>query len=54
MLKPWDIAAGLAVVLAAGGVVTHLDGSPARLERGNLLVTNGRLHAALGRLVLGG
>ncbi len=53
-LKTWDVAAGLAVLLAAGGVVTHLDGSPARLERGNLLVTNGRLHAALGRLVLGG
>lgn len=54
VLKPWDVAAGLAIVLAAGGRCTHLDGSPARLERGELLVTNGRLHDALGRWVRGG
>jgi myo-inositol-1(or 4)-monophosphatase len=53
VLKPWDVAGGLAVVLAAGGRVTHLDGSPAHLERGNLLVSNGRVHDALSRLIQG-
>jgi myo-inositol-1(or 4)-monophosphatase len=53
-LKPWDVVGGLAVALAAGAKLTALDGSEAVLERGNLLLTNGRLHPELIELVLGG
>ena len=52
-VNAWDVAAALAVVLAAGGKVTHLDGSPPDLQRGNLLVTNGLIHEPLGKLVVG-
>jgi myo-inositol-1(or 4)-monophosphatase len=46
-LKPWDIAAGAAIVLAAGGQVTAFDGSRPDVRSGNLVATNGRIHAAL-------
>jgi myo-inositol-1(or 4)-monophosphatase len=52
-VKSWDLAGGIAVALAAGAKLTALDGSPALLERGNVLLSNGHLHAALSRLVLG-
>jgi myo-inositol-1(or 4)-monophosphatase len=51
-LKPWDVAAGAAIVLAAGGRVTHYDGAPVDATRGQIVATNGRVHdlllAALG------
>jgi myo-inositol-1(or 4)-monophosphatase len=53
VLNPWDVAGALAVVLSAGGQITHLDGSPPNLYQGNLLVTNGRIHEALSQLVTG-
>ncbi|MFC1643435.1 inositol monophosphatase family protein, partial [Myxococcota bacterium] len=52
-LQPWDVAGGLAVLLAAGGTLTALDGSPASLDRGNIVASNGLLHDALVALVLG-
>ncbi len=52
-VNPWDVAAALAVVLAAGGRVTHIDGGAADLYRGNLLVTNGLIHEPLSQLVVG-
>ncbi len=48
-LKPWDIAAGLLMVIEAGGIVTELDGGEV-LETGNILAGNARIHAALGDL----
>jgi histidinol-phosphatase len=42
-LMPWDIAALVAVVVAAGGKVTGFDGS-APVEAGCALSTNGLLH----------
>jgi myo-inositol-1(or 4)-monophosphatase len=51
IVNAWDVAAGGAVLLAAGGKLTALDGSPARLERGHILATNGYIHADLSRLV---
>jgi myo-inositol-1(or 4)-monophosphatase len=53
-VKPWDLAGGFAVALAAGARLTALDGSPAVLERGHVLLSNGHLHESLSRLVLGG
>ncbi len=46
-LKPWDMAGGAAVVRAAGGVVTDLQGGPADPRLGALLASNGRVHDAL-------
>ncbi|MBL8601148.1 MAG: inositol monophosphatase [Myxococcales bacterium] len=46
-LKPWDVAAGLALVRAAGGTVTAFPDGPVALEGGSVIASNGRLHAAL-------
>lgn len=46
-LCAWDLAGGTAIALAAGARVTALDGGPADLTRGHVLVSNGRLHDLL-------
>jgi myo-inositol-1(or 4)-monophosphatase len=46
-LKPWDVAAGAAIVLAAGGKLSSYDGGPPDLMSGNMLATNGHIHDAL-------
>jgi len=46
-LSPWDIAAGAALVLAAGGRITNLTGGPVDLNSGYLLASNARVHADL-------
>lgn len=53
-LSTWDVAAGAAIVQAAGGRLSHLDGGPARLAEGHLLATNGRLHEPLRALIAPG
>lgn len=44
-LHPWDMAAGSLLVLEAGGRVTGIAGGADYLESGEVLATNGRLHA---------
>jgi myo-inositol-1(or 4)-monophosphatase len=44
-LAPWDIAAGMLLVREAGGVVTDLDGAPARVGHGPLVAGNPAMHA---------
>jgi myo-inositol-1(or 4)-monophosphatase len=46
-LQPWDLAAGALLVLEAGGTVTGPDGGAAWLWQGDVVATNGPLHAAL-------
>jgi myo-inositol-1(or 4)-monophosphatase len=46
-LKPWDMAAGAAIVRAAGGRVTTLFGDEGDVIAGNVIATNGRIHDAL-------
>ena len=46
-LAPWDTAAGVAIVRAAGGTVTAYDGGPFDIREGRLVATNGRVHRAL-------
>jgi myo-inositol-1(or 4)-monophosphatase len=46
-LKPWDLAAGHALVLAAGGRATDYVGHPAEVMKGHVVATNGRIHDAL-------
>lgn len=43
-LHPWDLVAGAAIVNAAGGRATELDGSPFVGDTGRVLATNGPLH----------
>jgi len=43
-LKPWDLAAGVAIVREAGGRVTDHRGTDTFLESGDILATNGHLH----------
>src|SRR3712207_1006552 len=53
-LAPWDVAAGILLVREAGGVVTGLQGQPARVGRGPLVAGTGAMHAWLLARVAGG
>ena len=46
-LHPWDVAAGLLIVTEAGGRVSDLRGGPAPRSGGQIVASNGRLHAAM-------
>jgi myo-inositol-1(or 4)-monophosphatase len=46
-LAPWDIAAGILLVREAGGIVSDLDGQPARAVAGGLVAGNPAMHAWL-------
>jgi myo-inositol-1(or 4)-monophosphatase len=46
-IKPWDIAAGIAILEEAGGRVTAYDGTPINIESGRILATNGQIHNRL-------
>ena len=46
-LNAWDLVGGAAVVLAAGGRLTALDGGPVVLEVGQIAASNGLIHKAL-------
>ena len=51
-LSPWDIAAGIVLVEAAGGTVTDYDQSPFNLYSGQVLATNGHIHGTLSQELL--
>ena len=46
-LSPWDVAAGAALVLAAGGTVTDMTGGGDFLLGRHLAASNGRVHSGL-------
>jgi myo-inositol-1(or 4)-monophosphatase len=46
-LNPWDTAAGILLVLEAGGQVTDFSGHPYQLESREILASNGPIHAEL-------
>lgn len=50
-LNAWDLMAGSALVLAAGGSLSALDDTPPDLSVGNVLASNGRLHRELSNLI---
>ena len=50
-LSPWDIAAGLAILREAGGIVSEVDGGDAMMTSGDILASNGHLHEELRRLL---
>ncbi len=46
-LRPWDTAAGLLILLEAGGVASRLDGTPYDIHQPELLASNGRIHGQM-------
>ncbi|HAN30372.1 MAG TPA: inositol monophosphatase [Myxococcales bacterium] len=52
-LAPWDLAAGIAILEAAGGVVTDLSAKRHNLFAGSTLASNGHIHRALFEQVVG-
>lgn len=46
-LRPWDFAAGCLIVSEAGGRVTRFDGAAVRLDHGDVVASNGGLHAQM-------
>jgi myo-inositol-1(or 4)-monophosphatase len=46
-LKPWDIAAGIVMVIEAGGVVTDADGASDPLAAGSICAGPGAMHGLL-------
>jgi len=46
-LAPWDVAAGMLMVQEAGGIVTDLEGNPARPAAGAFVAGNPAMHAWL-------
>ena len=50
-LNAWDVMAGSALVLAAGGRVSALDGAAPDLSIGHVLASNGRIHEPLSVLI---
>jgi myo-inositol-1(or 4)-monophosphatase len=46
-LQPWDTAAGLLIVLEAGGRITTFDGGAYDLYAANIVASNGALHEHL-------
>jgi myo-inositol-1(or 4)-monophosphatase len=46
-LNAWDVGAAALVVAEAGGTITKLDGSPFDPHAGQLVATNGAIHAQL-------
>jgi myo-inositol-1(or 4)-monophosphatase len=46
-IEPWDVAPGVLLVREAGGEVTDFEGNQWKLERSDLLFSNGRVHQAI-------
>ena len=46
-LHAWDLVAGAAIVLSAGGRLSGLDGTETRLVSGNIVASNGRVHQGM-------
>jgi myo-inositol-1(or 4)-monophosphatase len=46
-LGPWDVAAGCAILLAAGGRVSGYAGQSVDVTEGSVVATNGRIHDEL-------
>jgi myo-inositol-1(or 4)-monophosphatase len=46
-VKPWDVAAGSAIVLAAAGRVSNYEGEAMEVTQGDVVATNARVHDAL-------
>jgi myo-inositol-1(or 4)-monophosphatase len=52
-LKPWDMAAAALIVREAGGTVTDLRGNKLDLSSGEVLASNGKIHAQMIKILQG-
>jgi myo-inositol-1(or 4)-monophosphatase len=50
-LNPWDTAAGILILLEAGGQATDWHGNPYRLDHPSLVASNGKVHTELLRAI---
>ena len=50
-LHAWDLAAGAAIALEAGGRLTSLEGGPPDLRAGHVILSNGKVHDAMVELL---
>jgi myo-inositol-1(or 4)-monophosphatase len=50
-LHTWDVTAGSAILRAAGGTITSLDGGPPDYHAGHLVASNGLIHADIVKLI---
>jgi len=50
-LAPWDIAAGYLIVKEAGGLMTDFAGGDSPVWTGNVIASNGKLHATIKNVV---
>jgi len=50
-LAPWDTAAGMIIVQEAGGKVTDFSNEPFRIEKDEILATNGHIHEEMRRIL---
>jgi len=46
-LKPWDVAAGILIVLEAGGKISNVDGQPFDFDDKSIVASNGKVHQQL-------
>jgi len=46
-LKPWDVAAGILIVLEAGGKISNVDGQPFDFDDKGIVASNGKVHQQL-------
>jgi myo-inositol-1(or 4)-monophosphatase len=46
-VRPWDMAAGMVVVVEGGGKITNLAGDSPEVQGRQLVASNGRIHAAM-------
>lgn len=51
-LKPWDVAAGAVIVVAAGGRVSTIAGSALDITAGSVLASNGTVHDEMRALLV--
>ncbi|MFW6082872.1 MAG: inositol monophosphatase family protein [Chloroflexota bacterium] len=50
-LHPWDVAAGILIVREAGGTATDFGGGPQCVSGRRIVASNGRIHAAMLRVI---
>ncbi|UCE98115.1 MAG: inositol monophosphatase [Dehalococcoidia bacterium] len=46
-IEPWDVAPGILLIQEAGGRVTNFQGNSWKVERSDLLFSNGKVHSSL-------
>ncbi len=50
-LNPWDMAAGVALILEAGGLVSDFSGGSTHMESGNIVAANPKVSKAMLRIL---